>query len=102
MSAGQSAFKALADPTRRAILKLLAQKEMSAGDIAAHFPMTKATLSHHLAVLKEAELVTVRREAQTLWYMLHTTVLQEVVAWAMEIAPNAQRARRRKSAARIT
>jgi DNA-binding transcriptional ArsR family regulator len=79
------AFKALADPTRREILRLLRRGEMTAGDLAARFDTTKPTLSHHFSVLRDADLITVRREGQTLWYALNTTVLQDVVTWAMDL-----------------
>lgn len=57
-------FKALADPTRREILRLLGKGEMSAGELAKKFDMTKPSMSHHFAVLKEADLVVCRREGQ--------------------------------------
>jgi ArsR family transcriptional regulator len=79
-------FKAIADPTRREILHLLRREEMSAGALASHFDMTKPTLSHHFAVLKDAGLVTSRREGQTIWYALNTTVLDDVLAWTMDMA----------------
>jgi ArsR family transcriptional regulator len=80
------AFKAIADPTRREILHLLRKEEMTAGDVAARFDMTKPTMSHHFSVLKEAGLVTSRRDGQTIWYALNTTVLEDVLAWTMEMA----------------
>jgi ArsR family transcriptional regulator len=83
-------FKAIADPTRREILHLLRTEEMTAGDVAGHFEMTKPTLSHHFAVLKEAGLVTSRREGQTIWYSLNTTVLEDVLAWSMDLARGAK------------
>ncbi len=86
MAAGNDAFKALADPTRREILRLLRKREMTAGEIAERFDMTKPTMSHHFAVLKEADLVSSRREGQTIWYGLNTTVLEDVVSWAMDLA----------------
>lgn len=79
------AFKALADPTRREILGLLRKGEMTAGELAEHFDMTKPTMSHHFAVLKDADLLTSRREGQTIWYGLNTTVVQDLVAWAMDL-----------------
>jgi DNA-binding transcriptional ArsR family regulator len=82
------AFKALADPTRREILRLLRRGEMTAGDLAGRFDTTKPTLSHHFAVLRDADLITVRREGQMLWYALNTTVLQDVVTWAMDLTGN--------------
>jgi len=85
MAPTSNAFKALADPTRREILRLLRQGEMTAGDLAEHFDMTKPTMSHHFAVLKEADLLTSRREGQTIWYGLNTTVVQDLMAWAMDL-----------------
>jgi len=79
------AFKALADPTRREILSLLRKGEMKAGDLAEKFDMTKPSMSHHFAVLKDADLVTSRREGQQIWYGLNTTVVQDLMAWAMDL-----------------
>jgi len=78
-------FKALADPTRREILRLLGRGEMSAGELAAKFHMTKPSMSHHFAVLKEADLVLCRREGQQLFYSLNTTVAQDVLAWLWDL-----------------
>ena len=83
-------FKAIADPTRREILRLLRHEEMSAGDVAARFDMTKPTMSHHFAVLKAAGLITSRREGQTIWYALNTTVLEDVLAWTLDLAQSAK------------
>lgn len=83
-------FKAIADPTRREILRLLRHEEMSAGDVAARFDMTKPTMSHHFAVLKAAGLITSRREGQTIWYALNTTVLEDVLAWTLDLAQGAK------------
>ncbi len=85
MKATNEAFKALADPTRREILRLLRKGEMTAGGLAERFDMTKPTMSHHFAVLREADLVTSRRDGQTIWYGLNTTVLQDVVTWAIDL-----------------
>jgi DNA-binding transcriptional ArsR family regulator len=79
------AFKALADPTRREILRLLRKGEMTAGDLAERFDMTKPTMSHHFSVLKQADLLTSRRDGQTIWYGLNTTVVQDLLAWAMDL-----------------
>lgn len=78
-------FKALADPTRRQILHLLGDREMTAGDLAQHFEMTKPSMSHHFSVLKDADLIRFRREGQQIWYSVNTTVLQDVMAWAMDL-----------------
>jgi ArsR family transcriptional regulator len=80
------AFKALADSTRRQILALLRHGELTAGDLAGHFDMTKPTMSHHFSILRDAGLITSRRDGQQIWYSLNTTVLQDVLAWAMDLA----------------
>ena len=73
-------FKALADPTRREILRLLSGGERTAGELSSSFDMTKPSMSHHFAVLKEADLITSRREGQQIYYALNTTVLEDVMA----------------------
>lgn len=80
-------FRALADPTRRRILALLRDRDLAAGEIAAEFPMAWASVSHHLRLLKEAELVLARREGQSIRYSLNTTVFQDVVRHLIELAP---------------
>jgi len=85
MRTSNDAFKAIADPARRQILHLLRRGEMTAGELAQHFDMTKPTMSHHFAVLVDADLISRRREGQTIWYALNTTVLQDVIAWAMDL-----------------
>jgi DNA-binding transcriptional ArsR family regulator len=74
------AFKALADPTRREVLRLLQGGEMTAGELADHFDMTKPSLSHHFAVLKQADLIAARREGQQIYYFLNTTVVEDLLA----------------------
>jgi DNA-binding transcriptional ArsR family regulator len=86
MNASNSAFKAIADPARREILRLLRNGEMTAGDLAQQFDMSKPTMSHHFSVLAEADLITRRREGQTIWYGLNTTVLQDVLSWMIDLA----------------
>jgi len=78
-------FKALADPTRREILRLLAKGELSAGTLAEKFDMTKPTVSHHFAVLKDADLIVSRREGQQIIYSLNTTVAQDVLTWLWDL-----------------
>ncbi|MFR3225826.1 MAG: autorepressor SdpR family transcription factor [Blautia massiliensis (ex Durand et al. 2017)] len=75
------AFKALADPTRRRILELLAQGELTAGEIAAHFDMTKPSVSHHLNILKGAGLISDERRGQNIIYSINLTLFQELVKW---------------------
>ena len=74
-----TAFKALADPTRREILQLLVKQPLPSGKIAEHFSSSWPTISRHLAVLKEADLVLVVRDGQQLVYELNTTVFQDVI-----------------------
>jgi len=79
-----SLFRALADPTRRRILELLAEGDRTAGDIAEQFPIAFASVSHHLGVLKAAGLVATERQGQFIRYRLNTTVFQEVVRYFMK------------------
>src|SRR3954468_2378799 len=72
-------LKALSDPTRREILRILSQGERTAGELAEPFDMTKPSMSHHFAVLKEADLIRSRREGQQIHYSLNTTVVQDVL-----------------------
>ncbi|HZY87907.1 MAG TPA: autorepressor SdpR family transcription factor [Gemmataceae bacterium] len=74
------AFKALADPTRREVLRLLQDGERTAGELAEHFEMTKPSLSHHFAVLKQADLIAARRQGQQIYYFLNTTVVEDLLA----------------------
>ena len=74
-------FKALADPTRRKIILLLKDQDLTAGQIADHFDMTKPSISHHLNTLKQALLVTDERRGQNIFYSLNTTVFQNVIKW---------------------
>ncbi len=77
----QETFKALADPARRQILVMLRQGAMPAGEIAARFDMTGATISYHLAQLKKAGLVTERREKNFIYYELNASVFEEAMLW---------------------
>lgn len=74
-------FKALSDPTRREILNLLRGKSLSAGEIGAHFQMSGATVSHHLSVLKSADLISDRHEGKYIYYDLNLSVFEEVLNW---------------------
>ena len=80
MSFGET-FKALSDPARRQILELLKKGPLSAGDIASHFEMTGATISYHLKILKQADLVFESREKNFIYYQLNATVLEEILLW---------------------
>jgi len=79
-----SVYKALADPTRRRILQLLREKEMSAGEIADHFDLAKPTLSGHFAVLRAADLVATEKHGTTVTYRLNVSVLEEALVALMD------------------
>lgn len=81
----QNTMRALADPTRREILNLLKREGLSAGDLAAHFPMSGAAVSKHLAILKEAGLIRDRREGKYVFYELNASVLEEVLLWINDL-----------------
>lgn len=78
-------FKALKDPTRRKILHLLQEKDLNAGEIADKFDISKPSISHHLDVLKQAELISSERNGQFIQYSINTTVLEEAANWFLEI-----------------
>ncbi|MBE6642752.1 MAG: winged helix-turn-helix transcriptional regulator [Ruminococcaceae bacterium] len=77
----QNTMKALSDPIRREILGLLKKGRMSAGDIVAHFTVTGASVSRHLSVLKDADLIRDTREGKYIFYELNTSVLEDVLLW---------------------
>jgi DNA-binding transcriptional ArsR family regulator len=77
-------FKALNDPTRREILELLNKGDLTAGDIADQFNITKPSISHHLDLLKQAGLVVCVREGQFQKYSINTTIFDEIVKWMMQ------------------
>ena len=77
----QEIFKALSDPTRREILHLLRDGAKTAGEIGSHFDMTGATISHHLAVLRQAGLITDDKRGKYIYYELNLSVLDEITGW---------------------
>ncbi len=81
----QNTMKALADPIRREILNLLKNGRLSAGEIGEHFPVTGASISRHLSVLKEADLIRDQREGKFIYYELNTSVLEEVMLWLSQL-----------------
>ena len=81
----QHTLKALSDPIRREILNLLKSGRMSAGEIANHFPVTDASVSRHLSVLKEADLIRDTREGKFIFYDLNVSVLEEVMLWITDL-----------------
>ncbi len=83
-------FKALNDTTRRRILDMLKEADLTAGEIAEAFHISKPSISHHLDLLKQAGLISVTREGQFLRYSLETTVLDEAVRWLMDLVDTNQ------------
>ena len=81
----QQTMKALADPIRRDILNMLKTGRLSAGEISERFPVTAASISRHLSVLKEADLVRDNRQGQHIIYELNTSVLEETMLWLAEL-----------------
>lgn len=84
-------FKALNDSTRREILELLKKGDLTAGEIADHFNISKPSISHHLDLLKQAGLVENTRNGQFIYYSLNTTVLDEMVKWFMQFNKNSKK-----------
>ena len=74
-------FKALSDPTRRQILELLKEQPMNAGEIAEYFNITKPSISHHLSILKNCDLIMDERQGQNIVYSLNSTIFQDVIKW---------------------
>ena len=81
----QHTLKALADPIRREILNLLKAGRMSAGEIAGHFSVTDASISRHLSILKDADLIRDTREGKFIFYDLNVTVLEDIMLWIQEL-----------------
>lgn len=81
----QESFKALSDTTRREILNLLRAGPLSAGELLEHFPITGASLSHHLSVLKHAGLIDDEKKGKYIFYTLNTTVLDDILNWMMSL-----------------
>ncbi|MBQ8359564.1 MAG: winged helix-turn-helix transcriptional regulator [Oscillospiraceae bacterium] len=81
----QHTLKALSDPIRREILNLLKRGRLSAGEISGHFSVTDASISRHLSVLKEADLIRDTREGKFIFYELNTSVLEEIMLWVRDL-----------------
>ena len=81
-------FKALNDPTRREIVELLKEGDMTAGDIADHFDISKPSISHHLDLLKQADIVSSVKKGQFIYYSLNATVLDEIITWFLGLKKN--------------
>lgn len=80
-----SIFKALNDETRREILDLLKVKDLSAGEIADYFTISKPSISHHLDILKQADLISSEKKGQFVIYSLNTSVMEEVLQWILTL-----------------
>ena len=81
----QATLRALADPIRREILNLLKSGRLSAGEITDHFDVTAASISRHLSVLKEADLIRDERQGKFIYYDLNTSVLEEIMLWITDL-----------------
>lgn len=81
-------FKALNDETRRRIIELLRERDMNAGEIAEHFNISKPSISHHLDLLKKADLITSEKKGQFVIYSINTSVLEDVINWLTQIIQN--------------
>lgn len=78
-------FKALNDPTRREIIELLKKGDLTAGEIADCFQITKPSISHHLDLLKQAGLVEAVKQGQFIYYSLNTTVVDDLIKWVLQL-----------------
>ncbi len=81
----QQTLKALADPIRREILNMLKKGRLSAGEISEHFSVSAPSVSRHLSVLKDADLIRDTREGKFIFYEINTTVLEEVMLWITDL-----------------
>ena len=78
-------FKAFNDETRRQIIELLKEKDRNAGEIAEHFNISKPSISHHLDILKRADLITSEKKGQFVEYSLNTTILEDLLKWVLDL-----------------
>lgn len=89
-------FKALGDPTRREIIELLRKRDMNAGEIADHFSISKPSISHHLDLLRQANVVISIKEGQFITYSLNTTVFDEMVKWVIDVSDKKKQTKKNK------
>ena len=80
-----SLFKALNDQTRRDIIELLKRGDLTAGEIADHFEISKPSISHHLDMLKQADIVSSEKKGQFIYYSLNTSVVDEIISWFLKL-----------------
>jgi DNA-binding transcriptional ArsR family regulator len=78
-------FKALNDPTRREILEILKEKDLSAGEIADNFSISKPSISHHLDILKQADLISSEKKGQFVIYSINTTIMEDLLQWILTL-----------------
>ena len=78
-------FKSLNDPTRRGILQLLKKSDLTAGEIAAHFSISRPSISHHLEILKRAGLVSRRKEGRFRRYSINTSLMEDLLQWVLDL-----------------
>jgi ArsR family transcriptional regulator, arsenate/arsenite/antimonite-responsive transcriptional repressor len=90
-------FQALSDPTRREILRLLRNREMTAGEIADQFPLARSTLSGHFNILKNAGLIVAEKNGTSIAYSLNASVVEQTLAMMLELLDNRKPSRRGKS-----
>ncbi|GAA0115915.1 autorepressor SdpR family transcription factor [Clostridium senegalense] len=83
-------FKALSDPTRRKILDLLKNSDMTAGEISDSFNISKPSISHHLSLLKQADLVSDERKGQYIYYSLNTSVFEDLMKWFIDLSKSSK------------
>lgn len=89
-------FKALGDPTRRQIIELLRKRDMTAGEIADYFSISKPSISHHLDLLRQANVVISIKEGQYITYSLNTTVFDEMVKWVLDLSQKKTKTKKHK------
>ncbi len=90
-------FRALSDPTRREILRLLKRRGMSAGELAERFPLAKSTLSGHFAVLRQAKLVVTERRGTTILYSLNLSAFEEAMSAVLDLLETRRRGKEKRS-----
>ena len=90
----QKVLEAISDPTRRKILNLLKEGERSVGQLSEHFEITGASMSHHLNKLKSADLVIARRQGQSIFYEIHTTVFEDAAQSVIHFFQNKGRSKK--------
>ncbi len=78
-------FKALNDETRRQIIELLKDKDLNAGEISSHFNISKPSISHHLDILKRADLISSEKKGQFIQYSLNTSILEDLLSWILTL-----------------